>query len=329
VKKQVANIVWPLPPDPPRIKYQKAIYSLDDVKGRGFFQGLKEFIIGGEGNQSIAKPYGVHAHKGKLYVADTVLRVVLVFDMKLGKMHYLGESGNGMLAKPIDVTTDKDDNVYVSDSGQNRIAVFDKDRKFVLGIGKKGELERPGGIAVNNQLNRLYVTDIKGHKITVFDLKGKLLFNFGVRGVEDSQFNFPVSIAVDKEGKVYVVDSMNFRVQVFDAEGKFLRKFGKAGDIYGAFARPKGIAVDSEGHIYIVDAAFNNVQIFDQEGKLLLFFGNMGYKPGELWLPAGIGIDENDMIYVADQYNHRIALYQFLKEGQKVAEKENIIEEKK
>src|SRR5581483_4574254 len=181
-------------------------------------------------------------------------------------------------------------------------------------------MERPVGIAVNNELKRVYIADTRKHKIFAFDFEGNFLFEFGKRGVGDGEFNFPANLFVDSSGKIYVTD-MNFRVQIFDPAGKFVSKFGSVGTGFGQFSLPKGIGVDSQGHIYVVDSRFNNVQIFDQDGKLLLFFGEFGSSPGQLWLPAGLTIDPQDRIYVADQYNHRIDIYQYI--GPKEPRKES------
>ncbi|MDO9307904.1 MAG: 6-bladed beta-propeller, partial [Deltaproteobacteria bacterium] len=57
-----------------------------------------------------------------------------------------------------------------------------------------------------------------------------------------------------------------------------------------------------------------NFQIFNQKGQLLLYVGQEGALPGELMLPSAIFIDKNDRIYVSDTFNHRIQIYQYLKE---------------
>ena len=209
---------------------------------------------------------------------------------------------------------------------EKRAVVYDRAGKFLFAVGEHGRLEQPVGIALNEDLKRIYIADTRRHGISVFDMQdGKFLFEFGGRGTEDGKFNFPINLATDKNGKVYVMDMFNFRVQIFDADGKFQFKFGGVGTGLGQFSKPKGIAVDSEGHIYVADAAFNNVQIFDQEGRLLLFFGEFGSGDGQFWLPAGMDIDAHDRIYVVDQYNKRINIYQYMSERYK---KEQQMQEK-
>jgi DNA-binding beta-propeller fold protein YncE len=314
------ELMWPLPPETPRIKFVRSISSVADVRHASFAERIKTAVIGEEGSASLGKPYAVHAdRKGRMYVADSAWQKVLVFDEPNRDFFILGVDGPGQLTNPRGVTTDAEGRIYVSDGTQNRVVVYDAKGEFVLAMGLRGQLDKPVGIAVNDALKRIYVVSTgsgstQTHKVTVFDPTGAVLFEFGGRGVEDGKFNFPTNLAVDGPGKVYVMDSLNFRVQIFDADGKFLSKFGGVGTGFGQFSKPKGIGVDSEGHIYVSDAAFNNIQIFDQDGRLLLFFGGFGNRRGQFWLPAGLSVDAADRIYVADQYNKRINVYQYLPE---------------
>ncbi len=310
------DIVWPGPPEQPRIRFVKSVSSEADVEKPSFMKRLKTVLVGKEPQPGLDKPYAVHADRdGRLLVADSAWGKILVFDFKDNNFFIVGVDGPGVLNKPQGVTTDSARRIYVTDVAEKRGIVFDPAGKFLFAFGEQGRLERPVGIALNENLKRIYVTDTRRHSVSVFDMQsGKFLFEFGERGTADGKFNFPVNLAVDKNGKVFVMDMFNFRVQAFDADGKFESKFGSVGDGLGQFSKPKGIALDSEGHIYVADAAFNNIQIFDQQGRLLLFFGEFGSREGQFWLPAGLDIDDNDRIYVADQYNHRINIYQYLGE---------------
>ncbi len=301
------DIVWPLPPDPPRIKYVMTIRSERDLFGRS----ARDVLFGAERIRGFEKPYGIFVDdNGTIYVTDTILGIVFVFDRANKRRVIL--SG---LGKPMGVTVDSFGRIFVTDAVLHRVMVFDQSGRFLTSIGSREELERPVGIAINEEAGRIYVVDSKKHRVAVFDFKdGKLLFTFGERGMEEGQFNFPSNIAIDREGRVWVVDTINGRVQSFDEEGNFIDTFGRLGDAPGTFGRPKGIAIDQEGHIYVVDGAFNNVQIFNDEGQVLLVFGGWGEGNGRMVLPAGIYIDKNDQIYVTDQWNKRVSVYQFLSE---------------
>lgn len=309
---------WPLPPEQPRLRYIESLRSSKDVKPTTAMDGFKELAGGVSRQVNIVKPYGIAVRNNTIYVTDTVLGRLLVFDRTGQEFKVFGTQGAGRLTKPTGVTIDKGGRIYVTDSQDRRVVVFAEDGSYITAMGGPRILKRPVGVAVNPLDGRVYVVDAgtldsKHHAVSVFDRKGKHLFDFGKRGSRQGEFNFPTNISLGPDGRVYVVDTGNFRVQMFSADGKFLDSFGGVGTTLGSFARPKGIALDSEGHIYVIDAAFNNVQIFDQTKRLLLFAGQIGKGPGELWLPAGIHIDSNDRIYIADQYNHRIQIWQYLK----------------
>jgi DNA-binding beta-propeller fold protein YncE len=302
------NLFWPQPPNPPRIKYVRSIFTEDDI-GRRY--SVLEQLFGKDYFDGLVRPYGVSAREGRIYVSDLVLRRVIVFDLAEKRTFPLGREGAYVL--PSAAAADGSGNIYVADSGGSKIVKYDAKGGYQTSFPlEKG---RPVAVAVNSELGRLYVVDRAQHRVLVFGLDGSQLFSFGGVGVADGKFNIPLDITLDRTGRVYVLDNGNFRVQIFSPDGAFLRRFGSVGDGPGMFANPKGIAVDSEGHIYVTDAAFANFQIFDQEGNVLLYVGEAGPGPGRFQLPAGISIDENDRIYVADQLNSRIQEFQYLHEA--------------
>ena len=310
--------VWPLPPEEPRLKYVESIHSSQDVKPQSAFDSFKQLVGGMAQDVSLVKPYGVAAFGKIIYVTDTILGKLLVFDRGRKTFKVFGNEGAGRLDKPIGVAVDRLGLVYVTDSHQSRVIVYDAQGNYLRAMGGPKRLTRPTGITVNPANGHVYVVntgtlDSRHHAVSVFDAQGRYLFDIGKRGADKGRFNFPTNICSDANGHVYVVDTGNFRVQIFDADGKYLDSFGTVGTGLGSFARPKGIAVDSEGHIYVIDSAFNNVQVFDQDKRLLLFAGTMGKGAGEFWLPAGMWIDDSDRIYIADQYNRRIQIWQFLR----------------
>lgn len=303
------NLFWPPPPDTPRIKYVRTIYSEDDL-GRKY--SFVEKIFGKSTFDIMVRPYGVYVGYGKLLVTDIVVKSVQVFSLAEKRLITVIGGRSAKFRMPAAAVCDKEGRIYVADSGGSSVFVYEPNGIYRTAIPLAGG--KPVGLALDEGRGRLYVADRNGHRVVVFDLLGKRLFEFGGRGYRDGQFNTPLDIAVDAEGRVHVLDSGNFRVQVFDADGKYLSKFGEVGDSPGMFASPKGIAIDSEGHIYVTDAAFGNFQIFDLQGRVLLHIGQVGVLPGMMNLPAGIAIDDKDRIYIADQLNSRIQEFQYMKE---------------
>lgn len=311
---QTIQMVWPDPPEKPRIKLVRSIRSRDDVAG----PSLVEIVAGMEQRIALFQPMGLAISEdgNRLYVSDFALNAVLVFDFGGKQFRLIGDQERFPLFRPLGVALDAQENLYVTDLSLS-VRVYDKTGRFLRSIGER-DLVKPTGVAVDKARQRLYVVDTghnddrPAHRVKVFDLAGKLIQEVGRRGNGDGEFNFPTYAALDSQGRLYVVDSANFRIQVFDPEGKFLRKFGRAGNRPGHFSRPKGVALDGFDNIYVVDSTWSNVQIFDQEGELLLFFAGVGTTPGLLLNPATLAISKDNTIYVSDSYGRRVNVYQLI-----------------
>lgn len=109
---------------------------------------------------------------------------------------------------------DRQGRIYVSDSVDDRVAVFSKDGKFQYEIGG---MSLPRGMAIDED-QKLYVVDAIGQAVGVFDVSGdqaKPLFTFGDFGMGDGQFNYPNDIALDGTGRLYIADRASDRIQVW------------------------------------------------------------------------------------------------------------------
>ncbi|WP_457626137.1 6-bladed beta-propeller [Persephonella sp.] len=309
------ELVWPPPPDKPKIKWIRSIEKVEDVKkDKGFFSKLVDFVFGEE-KKSMVKPFGSFVKGRKLYFTDTGSRSVFIFDFKENEVKVIDKIGDYTLSSPIDVVVDNKGRIYVSDSVLGTVFITNEKGDYLGRLGSSS-LIRPTGLAIDNRRNRLYITDTVGGRIYVISLKDKkLIKRIGKTGTGKGEFNRPTFITVDKDGYLYVSDSMNARIQIFDPEGNFVSMFGERGTSIGTFANPRGIAVDSDGNIYVADTLLSAVQIFNKKGQLLLVVGNYGTRKGEFAYPADITISPDNYIFVSDSYNMRIQVLRYLKGG--------------
>ena len=315
------ELIWPLPPDPPRIRWVAQYKDMAQVKKPGPHKSSwYEKVTGAktvEERQELRKPYGITTDsRGRIYTADTELKTVFVIDTEAKTVERRESSSRAPLSLPVGVAVDADGRLFVSDAVLHSLICFSAEGQPVALFGT-ANLGRPGGIAIDRTRNRLYAADAKEGRVAVFDTKSlKLVGYYGgpsPRGRRDNgTFNGPTNVAVDQKGMIYVADTLNYRVQVFDPGGAFVRAFGTQGDSPGEFIRPKGVAVDSEGHIYVADAEFNNFQIFTPEGKPLLAVGSLGDEPGRFALLAGLCIDSHDQIYTTEMFHGRIQVFQYI-----------------
>lgn len=323
-KTDTTKLVWPLPPDVPRIQWLAQMSGQDDLtppapkkkkKKSSWMDKLAGIRLPEEREQKAAaliKPFGVAADsKGRVYAADTARAQVFVFDLQNKKVQFLP----GKFVLPIAVAVDDADRVFVVDSRQRAIFVFTPSWELESTLGRDN-LERPVAATVDNENRFLYVVDAKASRVAVFDADKFTFLRYLGKPSDpldpaEGTFATPLGVAVDGDNNVFVTDTLNDRIQMFDADGNFIQMFGKQGVTPGTFMRAKGIAVDPDGHVYVTDAEFNNVQIFDEDGQTLGVFGSYGIEPGQFSLVTGIWIGTGNHIYVADQWHARIQVFRY------------------
>ena len=321
-----SRTIWPAPPDLPRFAYETVLRSAADITSSPDDGSRLLRELSGTApstNPAYEKPGAVAARNGSIYVADLPSKTIVVFDVPRQKLFRFGWRQPGTLAQPVGLALDEQMNVYVADAKRHQVLVYDKLGLFQRAVGGLPDLERPTGVAVSRDGERIYAIDRSNnesdnHRVVVYDRDGRKLKVIGQRGPESGQFNVPLQGAVSPDGTLYVLDSGNFRVQAFDRDGNFLRAFGSAGINLGNLARPRGIAVDDDGNVYVTDASFNNFQVFDPQGNLLLTVGTAGNNnaPGQYGLLGSIAVDETGRVYVADQLFNKVEVIRRLSEGE-------------
>lgn len=284
------QVFYPAPPDPPRIQHLTTFQGEKDFAAKR--SSFADFIAGEERGRALVTTYGVALADNRLYVTDSKLGTVAIFDLARQQFSMFSGVGTGRMKLPINITIDRDGTKYITDTARNEILRYDRGNAYLGAFGAKDQF-RPVDVAIAGQ--RLYVVDVMHNEVQVLDkISGKLLFKFGQAGEKEDKLYLPTNLTIAANGDVLVADTGNFRVKRFSAEGRPLGAFGEVGDTPGTFARPKGIAVDRAGRIYVGDAAFQNVQLFDTDGKLLLTFGQPEHGSA-LSLPAAVKIDYDNV----------------------------------
>lgn len=306
------SLVWPAPPDAPRIAYIQSITRPADVgiKPSGARRVLRWITGTDRRREFLVKPFGIALDEhNNLCITDTGANAVIYYDRLARSWKRWERIGKLRFASPVAIAK-RNGKFYVADSGLRSVIVFGEDGKWIRSM--TGRFERPAGLAIAN--GHLLVADSSRHCIVTFTLDGEYVGEFGKRGGGAGEFNFPTHISAGAAGRLLITDSLNSRVQILSMTGAFQSEIGSLGDSPGHFGRPKGAAVDAEGHVYVVDALFDNVQVFDRDGRFLLTLGAAGSRPGEFWLANGIAISSDNEIFVADAYNHRVQVFKYVGE---------------
>ena len=152
--------------------------------------------------------------------------------------------------------------VYVCDSFNNCIQVFDLDLNFVRSIGSygkgKGKFSSPQDVKFDTAGN-MYVAEFENGRVQVLDTSGLFIRAFGQEG--KGKLRRPSGLhIVDKY--VYVSDFSGNCIVVYETSGQFFTSFGRSGQNEGEFHSPRCITSCTDGFIYVCDYLNNRVQIF-------------------------------------------------------------------
>ncbi len=180
----------------------------------------------GEGVMNDPAGLAIDEENRFLYVANTGSDQVLVYDADTfqllrkigtpGKNHTLTSPGD--FSSPTNVAVDKDGNLFVTDTLNDRIQVFDADGVFIRAFGKNGDgpgdFARPKGIAVDCD-GHVWVADAMLNRVQVFTPEGDLRLIVGGFGMLPGQFQALAGIAIDKKNRVFTSEQFLGRVQMF------------------------------------------------------------------------------------------------------------------
>lgn len=193
--------------------------------------------------------------RGRIYVADPAYKespehTVKVFDLNgalIGKVGNGKGECKGCLYFPTYLTVNREGRLYVTNTMNARVDLFDPDGKFLRRFGERGTsfgmFDRPKGVALDS-FGNLYVVDSGWSNVQIFNEKGDVLLFFGGRGSYPGLLKNPSGIAIDAKNRIYVADYLNYRVSVYElvntAAGDSFVELPSAAK-KGGEATPKGV----------------------------------------------------------------------------------------
>ena len=268
-----------------------------------FFDTPNAVAVDGSGNIYV----GTYASDENPYQVTRLSPAGVILD----SWGILGEE-NGQINELADIAVDGDGNVYVADSGNNRVQKFmliEDYHSFQMNLESDGNGEypmSPNGVAVDGDGN-IYVSYMNDNRVEKFNSSGQVVTDWWSQA-SGYQFSQPTDIAVDLHGNVYVADMGNNRIQKYDSAGGYLGTIESSEESDFSLNMPMGLAVDGSDNLYVTELMNHRVQKFSPAGSSLGTLGGAesGTGPGEFIAPGGVAVDSSGNIYVLDTQNSRV-----------------------
>lgn len=234
-----------------------------------------------------------------------------------------GEAGTGpgqfnLLADTYTKVVVYNDEVYVADTGNNRIQVFDLDGEYVRSIGEAGSGDGQLQIVTDflfDSDGHLQVVDAFNARIQTFMPDGTYMSQWGQGDAGDSA-TIPLWIFEDTDGNgdFYVSSLTAQKLYQYDRDSKVLLDtitapvsfLVSSGTEPGWLKKPRDVTVDQEGYIYVADSDNDRIQVYAPNGTFVTTWGTMGSGEGQFNNPQSVTVGADNQVWVADVGNKRV-----------------------
>ncbi|MDX6698428.1 MAG: hypothetical protein QOE65_1825 [Solirubrobacteraceae bacterium] len=273
-------------------------------------------VLGDGANRQYDDPAGIAvAPNGQVVVVDTSNnryqrftrdgRFLGAFGTRRQDAGFVAVRYTRNFLQPEGIAIDRSSNVYVVDSGNDRVMKHRLRGGFKARLGYHGsypgQLVQPWDVAVGP--SDVYVVDQGNYEIDRFSKSGRYRGSWGSFGRGPGQLVTPYGIAVSPGGDlVYVTDHIRHMVMVYGRRGGFVSSFGAPGTGAGHFLKPAGIAFGPDGTVFVADRCNRRIEHFSADGRFIDSFGR-----GILRTPTFLAVDGSGDVFVSD--HHRVVRF--------------------
>ncbi len=229
-------------------------------------------------------------------------------------LQYLFEFGDegdlpGQFRSPRALSLGPQGNLYVADTGNNRIQKFNSRGEFLKEVGGFGwateQFDRPVDICAKTGLD-VFIADYNNERIERYDKDFNYISSYysDESLSEDLQFGFPRAVTISNHGELFIIDGENYRILKINSFGEPELSFADYRWAEGKLEGPHQIAITSDDIVYVSDTTDRRIARYDYFGN---YYGQLGAEA--LSAPAGLAVDASDNVWIADEGAHRIVVF--------------------
>jgi DNA-binding beta-propeller fold protein YncE len=230
---------------------------------------------------------------------------------QLVELGRIGGTGNapGNFSDPSALDISDDGRIFICDTGNQRLQIFDLLGRFRINVGGFGwaveKFDQPMDIWARSTIN-IYVADYNNQRVQRFDKDmnfiGERRSNPG--GLESFQFLQVLSVAYSSQGDLFILDAGENKVIKYNNQDQGEAVFGFYDSGQGELTGPKQLELSTDHRVIVSDAEAEALCIYDYFGNFLFKIEHPDFK-----YPRGLALDRTNRIYVADPENKSIFVF--------------------
>ena len=229
------------------------MYIADCGNNRVQVVSFEGFFVKQLGKNMLSYPWGIALTEDCIFITDIGDHSLFQFRKKDFKLNNrVGTEGEeeGQLYIPQGLCIDTNGDVFVADSGNNRVSVFSKQLNFKSCVGT-GHLDFPADVKLTADC--IVVLDWSPKCVHFFSREGHLLSSCISQGnTENSSVFKPFFFCLDIAGNIIISDYEHHAIGLFTESGHRIHTIGREGEGRGEFIRPYGICVSKLGIIFVL-----------------------------------------------------------------------------
>jgi len=182
------------------------------------------------------------------------------------------------------ITINGDGNIYVVDTANNVVRLYDPAGNVLQSIGSAGSSDghfnSPVSVTFSETLGEVYVADmqlqtgdVSGSRIQVFNRNGEFLRSFSKYGVNAGDITGPAAMAVDSAGRLYLVDTYQAQVHILNSQYPAGTSWTWYGTLYSTvkpLVIPIGVAVAKNGLVYVTSNFDSSIDVYALDGYVTM-----------------------------------------------------------